>query len=137
MTEPAELKIHEETTSEGLLSPVFLRFDGDRVWIVTEGAAFALPDAALFAVMSRFGAPFDDLASVRVVARLELPAGCSLRHVRHLAGYDVIARDYLVYECPKHEPLCALSTAVTAALAHLGRAAQKSQPNTPKRLPDE
>lgn len=138
MTEPAELKIHEETTNEGLLSPVFLRVEGDRVSIVNESGSFTLPDAALFAVMSRFGAPFDDSASVSVVAGLELPAGCSLRHVRHLAGYDVIARDYLVYECPELEPLCALSTAVTAALVHLGRAAQKHlQPKTPKRLPEE
>ena len=46
-----------------------------------------------------------------------------LRHVRHLAIYDVIARDYLVYEAPHREPMCALATIVAGALGHLGRAA--------------
>jgi hypothetical protein len=53
-----------------------------------------------------------------------------LRHVRHLAGYDVIARDYLVHDRGDGtEPLCAMATRVAAALAHLARVrAQKPQP---------
>jgi hypothetical protein len=43
--------------------------------------------------------------------------------VRHLAGYDVIGRDYIVYEEPQSEALCALAATVAAALLHLGRAA--------------
>jgi len=53
-----------------------------------------------------------------------LPDGEILRHVRHLAGYDVIARDYVVYESPDHETSCALAATVSAALLHLGRAAE-------------
>lgn len=126
MGEPRLLRIHEETTSEGTLCPVHLRFDGEGLQIEVEEGAFALAEGALFAVMARFGAPFDAQASIGVVATLELAAGCSLRHVRHLAGYDVIARDYLVYERPGQESLCALATTVAAALLHLGRAAVRS-----------
>jgi hypothetical protein len=138
MAEPATLKIHEETTSDGLLSPVFLQLSNNQLSIVSEEGALVLPDAALARVMSRFGAPFDAQASVSVIARLELDQDRSLRHVRHLAGYDVIARDYLVYDARGEGSLCVLSTTVTAALMHLGRAASReSQPNTPNRLPDE
>lgn len=138
MTEPRVLKIHEETTSEGRLSPVCLRFEAELLTIVSEDSAFPLPAAALEAVMSRFGAPFDAQASISVVGALELGADCSLRHVRHLAGYDVIARDYLVYDRAGQESCCALATTITAALLHLGRAAaERAQPNTPSWLPDE
>ena len=57
-----------------------------------------------------------------MIATLRLAEGESLRHLRHLAGYDVIARDYLVYEHPNGEALCALAATVAAALLHLGRA---------------
>lgn len=124
MIEPGLLKIHEQTTSQGDLSPVFLRLSEGRLQIVAQDGAFAVSQAALDAVMSRFGAPFDVEASIRVVATLELDEQRSLRHVRHLAGYDVIARDYLVYEQRGQESLCALSATVTAALLHLGRAAE-------------
>lgn len=125
MSEPGILKIHEETTSQGGLSPVCLRVDGDQLLIATDADALALPEAALDAVMSRFGAPFDSEASIHSVSLLELGNGARLRHVRHLAGYDVIARDYLVYDREGQESLCALSTTVTAALLHLGRAAAR------------
>lgn len=117
------LKIHEETTRDGELSPVFLRVTQETLELVSGEVALPLPAEALGAVMSRFGAPFDSEAPIGVVATLELGPEQSLRHVRHLAGYDVIARDYLVYERPGEPALCALATPVTAALLHLGRAA--------------
>ena len=108
-----------------LLALAFIpaRYSGAALELVNGDATFVLPAEALPAVMSRFGAPFDAEASIGVVATLELGAEQRLRHVRHLAGYDVIARDYLVYERPGQPTLCALSTPVTAALLHLGRAA--------------
>lgn len=125
-TVPAALKIHEETTAEGTLSPIFLRrlreSGQHRLELVQNDLALPLPDGALPAVLSRFGAPFDERAAIVVVAALDLGEGQSLRHVRHLAGYDVIARDYLVYERSGAPALCALATPVTAALLHLARA---------------
>lgn len=130
-------KIHEFSSAAGELSAVYLRVrDDQQLEVVSDDGAWALPDTAVHAVLSRFGAPFDTDATVSVVAELELPSGERLRHVRHLAGYDVIARDYIVYEqhrqqqgeaeAPQVESLCALSATVAAALLHLGRAAAGS-----------
>jgi hypothetical protein len=115
------LKIQETVTPEGQLSPVFLRLQDGSLCIVSADGRVALPDRALGAVMVRYGVAFDATEPVAPVAALELGGGRSLRHVRHLAGYDVIARDYLVYEVPGETPLCALSATVARALLHLAR----------------
>jgi hypothetical protein len=117
------LKIHEATTARGALSSVFLAFSEGGLAIVNDDGTFALPEGALGAVMARFGAPFDPASSVAVVATLDLEKGHVIRHVRHLAAYDVIARDYIVYDAPGAESLCALATTVAGALDHLGRVA--------------
>ncbi len=122
-------KIHEFSSAPGAdneLSAVYLRVVDGELEIVSEDGAWVLPDTAIHAVLSRFGAPFDDEATIGTVAEFELPGPAGeharLRHVRHLAGYDVIARDYIVYESPTSEALCAMSATVAAALLHLGRA---------------
>jgi hypothetical protein len=116
------LKIHEITTASGALSPVLLRLEDGVLVLGGDDEAFVLPHGALEAVMARFGAPLDPSSRVVSIATLELGAGRALRHVRHLARYDVIARDYLVYEAADREPLCALATTIAGALDHLGRA---------------
>ncbi len=116
------LKIHETTTASGALSEVFLRYESEVLEIVVDDGALALPEGALEAVMDRFGAPLDPTAQLAHVGVLQLGSARVLRHVRHLARYDVIARDYLVYERANGEPLCALATTVAGALDHLGRA---------------
>ena len=118
------LKIDETSTEKGL-SSVFLRFEDGELALVSEDGSWALPDGALEAVMAKFGAPLDPKESVATVAALNLTNGRTLRHVRHLAGYDVIARDYLIYESLGREPSCALATTIAAALGHLGRVAQR------------
>jgi hypothetical protein len=115
-------KIHEFSSAAGELSSVYLRVENGQLEIVSEDGAWALPETAVHAVLSRFGAPFDNEATVSTIAELELASGERLRHVRHLAGYDVIARDYIVYVQPGGESLCAMSATVAAALLHLGRA---------------
>jgi hypothetical protein len=120
------LRIHETTTSTGALSGVFLELSDGVLAVVVDDGKFVLPEGALDAVMARFGAPLDPSSRVAAVASLELGEGRALRHVRHLGAYDVIARDYLVYDVAGQEPLCALATAVAGALDHLGRAAFRS-----------
>ena len=115
-------KIHEFSSTTGELSSVCLRLRAEQLEIVSLDGAWQLPCGAVHAVLARFGAPFDRAAAISVVDRLTLGPGESLRHVRHLAGYDVIARDYLVYEYPNGEALCALAATVAAALLHLGHA---------------
>jgi len=117
-------RIHEFSSANGQLSSVYLRTTEEQLEIVCDDGAWPLPHGAVHAVLARFGAPFDADAQSSLIATLELGEGESLRHLRHLAGYDVIARDYLVYEHPNGEALCALAATVAAALLHLGRAAQ-------------
>jgi len=118
------LKIREFTDATGALAAVFLRCADGTLELVGGQDAVVLPGKALDAVMSRYGVPFDPEASITVVDTLALGAGKTLRHVRHLAGYDVIARDYLVYETPEGTPLCALSTTVARGLEHLATRAR-------------
>ena len=120
-------KIHEYSSASGALSSVCLRTEGDFVRIVSDDGSWPLPEGALHAVFSRFGAPFDEAARSHTVATLPVPDGATLRHVRHLAGYDVIARDYLVYEPRDSAALCAMAATVAAALLHLGRANQEAK----------
>jgi hypothetical protein len=119
MTRRSMLKVREFTDATGALSAVFLAHREGALEIGDGRDATALPAGALAAVMSRYGAPSDPEAPVSVVETLALGEGQTLRHVRHLAGYDVIARDYLVYEAVAAEPLCALATTVARALEHL------------------
>ena len=121
-------KIHEFSSASGELSTVCLRVENGQLEIVSPDGAWPLPDSALHAVLSRFGAPVDPDARTSTVAELTLPSGETVRHVRHLAGYDVIARDYIVYESAAlaGEGLCAMATTVAAALLHLGRAAART-----------
>jgi hypothetical protein len=120
------LKVHEITTAAGGLSEVLLRFEAGLLALVTSEETLELPEGALDAAMARFGAPFETAERVAVVGVLDLGEGRALRHVRHLAVYDVIARDFLVYDVPGRDPMVALATTVAGALDRLGRAARRS-----------
>jgi hypothetical protein len=132
---PNRLKIHETTTEGGGLDPVFLVVENGALGITDTGGTetLPLPDGALGAVMAKFGAPLEPAEAEAKqgrlidVATLDLGDGRSLRHFRHLARWDVIARDYLVYDdgAGGAEKPCALATTVTAALQHLGRAGRR------------
>jgi hypothetical protein len=121
------LKIHEITSDTGALQGVFLRVGSEAgsLEIVETSGALPVPPGALEKVMARYGAPFDTEAPVDVVGELELGDGRRVRQVRHLAGYDVIARDYLVLDQREGESLCALGTTVAGALQHLAHAAHR------------
>jgi hypothetical protein len=124
------LKIHELTSVTGDLEGVFLRVaaHGAALEIVEPEGELSLPAGVLEKVMQRYGAPFDPEAPIEVVGELELGDGRRLRQVRHLAGYDVIARDYVVLDVAGGESLCALGTTVAGALQFLARAAQRTAP---------
>jgi hypothetical protein len=119
------LKIDETTRADGSLAPVLIRMDDEGLSVACDQGILPLPRGALEAVMNRYGMPLDSNARVAEVASLELGEGASLRHVRHLARFDVIARDYLVLTRPDRDPLCALAKPVAGALLHLGKAARE------------
>lgn len=117
------LKIHELTTPTGELTGVYLRAGDCGLEIVDESGALPIPPGALEKVLGRYGAPFDPQARIIEVAELALGDGRRLRHVQHLAGYDVVMRDYLVFDSSDGESVCAPGATVAAALRHLARAA--------------
>ena len=119
------LKIHEFILPNGELSGVFLQRSDDGLVLAEADSRLCLPEGAVRAVMLRYGAPFDPEALSERQDGLQLGGGATLEHVRHLAGYDVIARDYLVYAEPGLEPVCAMATNVAGALRHLGLAARQ------------
>jgi hypothetical protein len=126
---PPAMKVHETTRADGSLAPVHLRIvDGELVLEGDDGAV-VLPEGTLARVMLRYGAPLEEGTKLADVDALELGGGMRIRHVRHLARFDVIAKDWLVYEAEGAEPLCALAATVAGALGHLARVAA-STPDT-------
>ncbi|HVY29135.1 MAG TPA: hypothetical protein VHB79_21400 [Polyangiaceae bacterium] len=119
------LKIHEYIAPDGSLASVSLRAEADALWLVGEDGELPLPPGSLQAVMLRYGAPFDEQAQSQRCAELELARGARLVHVRHLAGYDVVAKDYLVYSEPELTPVCVMATNVAGALRHLALALRR------------
>lgn len=119
------MKIHEHTLDDGSLSPIELNLHRDALFITRENVTRPVPDGALAAIMKRYGGPLDEGAKFREIDVLELGPGERLRHIRHLDFYDVIARDYLVYEAPDLDPACAMATTVAGALEHLALAASR------------
>ena len=115
------MKIHEISTPEGL-EPVWLRADAGGLAIVVRDVVYGLPDGALAAVMNRYGGELEPSEDLHEIDALEL-GDQRLRHVRHLARYDVIAKDFLVYERASGSgpALCALGATVAASLQHLAR----------------
>jgi len=116
------LRIHEVSLPTGQLASVYLRGGTGMFEILAGERVLSLPTRALRAVMAKYGAPFDPDARITAIAELECDSA-RVRHVRHLAGYDVIARDYLVFEEPGEPVWCALAATVVPALLHLARAA--------------
>lgn len=124
------LKIHELTDESGALVGIYLRVLGGEppaLEIVGPAGSLPLPTGALEKVLERYGAPFDPAARITVVGELQLGPGERLKHVLHLAGYDVVARDYLVLERSEGEALCAPGVTVAGALQHLASAAGRRQ----------
>jgi hypothetical protein len=121
------LKIDERPAGDGEPNAVHLRFEDGVLSIVDPSGTWPLPPGALEAVMTRFGKPLDPDVRLAEVGALDVGEGRTLRHVRHLARYDVIARDYLVY-APGAEPLCVLAVTAAGALEHLARAARAAAP---------
>lgn len=114
-----KLLIHQRTRDDGTLEDLFLSRENDalRVQIGNEEGAL-IPIEALVAVMRKFGRAIAE--EIRLTGpSLDLGDHGSLVLLRHLARYDVIARDFLVLRAPNEEPITELASSVTAALMHL------------------
>lgn len=119
--------LDEHVADDGALLRTRLRHDGDRLVLVEPDAERALPDGAIEATFARFGGELDDAVNV-VGDGLAIGEGASLHALRHLARYDVIARDYLVLRRPGAPARVALGVTIAGALRHLARAAERNAP---------
>lgn len=119
-----ELFLDEHTLGDGSLGRTVLRLEeDDALALERDGARLGLlPEGAVEAVMERFGGPLADDVSPSTPG-LELGGGASLHPLRHLARYDVIARDYVVLVRPGTDARVLLATTLAGALEHLARAA--------------
>jgi len=123
----ARLCIDESIGDDGASARTWIARDGDDLVLVRDGAPeVSLPEDVLVGVMRRYAKP---LASDIVVTgeSLRLPSGGRLTRLRHLARYDVIARDWLVLELAGEEPVAELATAIAAALRRLASLAAASR----------
>jgi hypothetical protein len=116
------LTIHEWLQNDGTRAYVRVsEAAGALVVRVGDEPAAALPVLALERIMERYGKPLADGVEP-VGPTLDLGDGKTLTLMRHLARYDVIARDFLVFGAPGRERVAELAVAVTGALLHLARA---------------
>ena len=119
----SRLLLHERTAEDGGLEKIWLEVAAGALLLAIDGGARkVLPLAVLDAVMRRYGKTLAEDIEL-TGPRLELGEGYAVGTLRHLARYDVIAKDFVVYEPPGEEPLAELATSVTAALSFLLRAA--------------
>ncbi|MFO0679148.1 MAG: hypothetical protein U0169_21655 [Polyangiaceae bacterium] len=145
------IPIDERSTERGLATTFFARpadtpHDVDGFLVERDGpdgdeTAVPVPAGTLAHVFARFGRPFDPdaapgMAATRRDGRAHDPSslawdvdGVRLRLVpiRHLDAFDVVARDWVVFDDGRHPPLALLAVTLTRALRHvtaaLGRAA--------------
>lgn len=127
------ITIHEHTGDDGSLVRTLLSIEDERLVLTSGTESLVVPDGALPAIMRKFGKPLDpdvalalregapDQHELHVEERLALDGSRELVRFRFLHRYDVVARDYLAWMVAGEEPVCELSTAVTAALDHLAR----------------
>jgi hypothetical protein len=121
----ARLLLHQATDPAGVLENVWLELEGGEL-ALRAGDRPPVPVGAgvLGAVMRRYGRPLAD-DSLAHGPELRLASGERLALLRHLARFDVIAKDYVVYEAPGQPPLAELATAVSAALCFLVRSSSR------------
>ena len=119
------LCIDEELAAEGPAQKIWLRrHEGVLVLDNTQDAVVVL-DGLIATIFSHYARPLAPDVTSKIsklpylrVCSLTAPA-FKLHPLRHLARYDVIARDFLVLSHPGAEPLAELTTTIAAALSHV------------------
>ena len=121
------LTIHETLTEAGLRETVDVGLgDEDGALAVrVAGETTLLPMTVLEAVMNRYGKPLEDGVPLDGPS-VNLGDAGVLHHIRCLGFYDVIAKDFVVWSRPGHEPLAELATSISAALVHFVNAARSA-----------
>jgi hypothetical protein len=117
----SRLLVDQRALPDGTYTRTFLETrDGALVLCIDDEIEAEISVEIFAAVIRRYGKPLADEVTV-TGDRLDLPRGDSLVLLRHLATYDIIAKDYLVYTCPPDPPIAELATSIAGALTYLVR----------------
>jgi hypothetical protein len=121
MPRAQQICIHELIGAEGQSLRVYLEaLEGNMVLSSAQDAVI-VPTAVLRKVFNRYAKPLD-VSSIKLdvdTVYIENTTGLRVHYFRHLATYDVIARDYLAFESADSEPRAELATGIAAALMTL------------------
>jgi hypothetical protein len=117
------LKIHETYDANGAPLVSFLKVEEGELCLVLPDAEIVIPTNVLVRVFERYGKPLDDVVILHPETSITLEDGLMLYALRHLARFDVIAKDYLVLARVDKEPLAELSVSIYGALVHLAQRA--------------
>jgi hypothetical protein len=117
--------IHENLATAGPGQKTWLRQQDGVLVLENAHDAVVVPAGVIATIFSQYARPLapdiasqvNDLPYLRVWS-LASPL-LNLHPLRHLARYDVIARDFLVLSQPGAEPLAELTTTIAAALSHV------------------
>ncbi|CAN5574499.1 hypothetical protein BH09MYX1_BH09MYX1_56680 [soil metagenome] len=120
--------LDEHVNDDGTLAHTWLRAEAAGLLVVEPDRSRPLPEGAIEATFARFGG---ELADDVVVTEdgLRVSDGSTIHRLRHLARYDVIARDYLVLKQVGALARVAIAVTIAAALRHLAHAHERC--NTP------
>jgi hypothetical protein len=123
------LLLHERLDERGASICTWVETLDGELWVVTDGGErLGLPAGAIQAVMRRYAKPLQDPPEETGESPLMLEDKSVLFRMRFLPTYDVISKDYLVWQVPGEHPVAELATHVTAALEHLARATKGLTP---------
>ncbi len=131
MPRPTELLLLETFGDEGRSARTVLRREDDALVLALDDDEYEIEPKLVFAVFARYAKELDPSVTMPDDAdtlALDVTSGSGSRLVRlrHLARFDVIARDYLVLVREGQPALVELATAITAALVHLVSAARSA-----------
>lgn len=133
MPRPTELLLLETFGDEGRSARTVLRREDDALVLALDDDEYEIEPKLVFAVFARYAKELDpsvtmpdDADTLSLDATTGSGSGSRLVRLRHLARFDVIARDYLVLVREGEPALVELATAITAALVHLVSAARST-----------
>jgi hypothetical protein len=113
------LKIYETYDADGTPRASFLKVEDCELCLVLPDREIVIPAGLLVRVFERYGKPLDEQVTLNRETSLTVEEGMTLYGLRHLARFDVIAKDYLVLARVGKDPLAELSVSVYGALMHL------------------
>jgi hypothetical protein len=118
------LKIHETFGNGEIAEASYLKMEDGELCLMLPASEVVIPISIVVRTFERFGKALDPDIGLNAETSLEIGEGMTVYALRHLARFDVIAKDYLVLAREGQEPLAELAVSIYGALVHLTRDAR-------------